>query len=247
MVPTAIGEGTQGVGMFFEGLTVACVVAAVWVLFRPRPDEEREDPPRRWGRPAGPVVRFVASVIAVAAVTGLLGLFAGAVVLGGTLWLWWRGTRARVDPGRLPITADLPVLIGLIGSGIRAGATLPVCLAAVSEAARGPVGEELAAVSERLRLGAEPASAWRRSALPDPLVAVGRDLARAADTGAPVADLLDRHVSDLRRSLRARATARVERLGVLVVAPLGLCFLPAFVLIGLVPMAAELLGSALTP
>lgn len=233
--------------MFFEGLTVACVVAAVWVVFRPRPDEERKDSPRRRGRPAGPVVRFAASAIAVAATTTLLGMVAGAVVLGGAFWLWWRGARARVAPARLPVTTDLPVLIGLIGSGIRAGATLPACLAAVSEAARGPLGEELAAVAERLRLGAEPASAWHLSALPDPLVAVGRDLARAADTGAPVADLLDRHVSDLRRSLRARATARVERLGVLVVAPLGLCFLPAFVLIGLVPMAAELLGSALAP
>lgn len=234
-------------GLFFEGSTVACVVAAVWVLFRPRSTDERKDSPRRWRLPAGPVVRFTASAIAVAAATGLLGMVAGAVVLGGAFWSWWRGERARVDPGKLPVTADLPVLIGLIGSGVRAGATLPACLAAVSEAARGPLGEELAAVAERLRLGAEPASAWRRSALPDPLVAVGRDLARASDTGAPVADLLDRHVCDLRRSLRARAMARVERLGVLVVAPLGLCFLPAFVLIGLVPMAAELLGSALAP
>ncbi|HJE59864.1 MAG TPA: type II secretion system F family protein [Nocardiopsis listeri] len=233
--------------MFSEGLTVVCVVAAVWVLIPPRPDEEREIPPHRRVRPAGPVVRVVAATIAVVAVAGMLGPVAGATVLGGVLWVWWRGARARVDPGRLPLSADLPVLIGLIGSGIRAGATLPACLTAVSDAARGPLGDELAAVAERLRLGAEPASAWRRSALPEPLVAVGRDLARAADTGAPVADLLDRHVSDLRRSLRARATARVERLGVLVVAPLGLCFLPAFVLIGLVPMAAELLGSALAP
>ena len=233
--------------MFFEVLTVASATIAVGVLFRPRPGEARESPPRRRKRPAGPAVRIAASAIAVVSVAAFLGVVAGTVVLGGVVWLWWRAARMRVDPGRLPITGDLPVLICLIGSGIRAGATLPACLTAVSDVARGPLGDELAAVAERLRLGAEPASAWRRSALPEPLVAVGRDLARAADTGAPVADLIERHVCDLRRSLRARATARVERLGVLVVAPLGLCFLPAFVLIGLVPMAAELLGSALTP
>ncbi|MBR8741999.1 type II secretion system F family protein [Nocardiopsis sp. MG754419] len=233
--------------MVFATMTMVCAATAVWVLLgsglRPAP---RPATPRRIA-PAGPVARSVASAVAVVAVTALLGAVAGGVVLGGAVWLWWRGARARTAPGRLPITGDLPVLIGLIASGIRSGATPPACLVAVSDAARGPLGTELAAVAERLRLGAEPTAAWRRSALPEPLVAVGRDLARAADTGAPVADLLDRHVSDLRRSLRARATARVERLGVLVVAPLGLCFLPAFVLIGLVPMAAELLGSALAP
>lgn len=238
--------------MFFEVSTIVCTVAAVWVSFGPaHPAEQRTATPPRVGGPrVEPWVRVVpsaAAVMAVTAVTALSGAGAGVIVLVGALLLWWRGFRGRTGPDRLPVTGELPVLIGLLASGIRAGATLPACLTAVSGAARGRLGEELAAVSEQLRLGAEPAMAWRRSALPEPLMAVGRDLARAADTGAPVAELLDRHVRDLRRTLRARSTARIERLGVLVVAPLGLCFLPAFILVGLVPMAAELLGSALTP
>ncbi|WP_017606914.1 type II secretion system F family protein [Nocardiopsis alkaliphila] len=235
--------------MVFEVSTIVCTVAAVWVSFGPaRAAEQRAvAPPRAEGFRSGPWLRVAFSTAVVVAVTALLGAGAGVVVFVGVLLLWWRRLRGRTGPDRLPVTGELPVLIGLIASGIRAGATLPVCLRAVSGAARGSLGEELAAVSEQLRLGAEPAMAWRRSALPEPLVAVGRDLARATETGAPVADLLDRHVRDLRRSLRARSTARIERLGVLVVAPLGLCFLPAFVLIGLVPMAAELLGSALMP
>jgi hypothetical protein len=44
-----------------------------------------------------------------------------------------------------------------------------------------------------------------------------------------------------------RAVARSQRVGVLVVAPLGLCFLPAFVLIGVVPLAAGLVGGLLGP
>ena len=233
--------------MFFEVSTVVCVVAAVWVLFGPGAGpEQRATVPRAKVR-VGPRVWMAVSATAVVSVTALSGMGAGSVVLGVILVLWWRRSRGRSEGGRLPITGELPVLIGLIASGVRAGATLPACLSAVAGAARGRLGEELAAVSEQLRLGAEPATAWRRSALPEPLVAVGRDLARAADTGAPVAGLLDRHVGDLRRTLRARSTARIERLGVLVVAPLGLCFLPAFVLLGLVPMAAELLDSALAP
>lgn len=198
---------------------------------------------RRPVRALGPVVRASGGACAALVAVAVLGVFGGVVVLGVCGLLWWRMHRPRRQ--RLPATADLPVVVGLLAAGMRAGATLPSCLASVARAAHGELGRELAGVAERLRLGASPGAAWQSPALPEPLVAVGQDLVRAADTGAPVADLLDRHVVDLRRSWRARGVARVERLSVLVVAPLGLCFLPAFVLIGVVPVAAELLWSAL--
>jgi len=198
---------------------------------------------RRPVRALGPMVRASGGACAALVAVAVLGVFGGVVVLGVCGLLWWRTHRPRQQ--RLPATADLPVVVGLLAAGMRAGGTLPSCLASVARAAHGELGRELAGVAERLRLGAPPEAAWQSPALPEPLVAVGQDLVRAADTGAPVADLLDRHVVDLRRSWRARGVARVERLSVLVVAPLGLCFLPAFVLIGVVPVAAELLWSAL--
>ncbi|MEE2039773.1 type II secretion system F family protein [Nocardiopsis sp. CT-R113] len=237
-------------------LTVTAVLfgaAAAWVstgggrVLRTRLPGTGGDggPSHRSGLPFRALALTLGGVSAVAAAATLFGPVGGVLAVGGCTALWVRARRAGHRPERLPVTSDLPVVIGLLSSGIRAGATLPVCLTAVSGAARGRLGDELGAVADQLRLGADPVSAWRRSALPAPLAAVGRDLARAADTGAPVADLLDRHATDLRRTLHTRATARVERLGVLVVAPLGLCFLPAFVLIGIVPMAAELLSRAL--
>ncbi|OOC56034.1 MULTISPECIES: type II secretion system F family protein [Nocardiopsis] len=231
-------------------LTAAAVLGAagVWVLLGGGPARGLRRPlpgPRRGGPPVRRLGPALAGAFSLAVATALFGMLGGLLAAGvcAALWVRARGAGARTE--RLPVTADLPVVIGLLAAGIRSGATVPVCLTAVSRAARGRLGEELSAVAEQLRLGADPVGAWRSPALPEPLVAVGRDLARAADTGAPVADLLDRHVADLRRALRARGTARVERLGVLVVAPLGLCFLPAFVLIGIVPMAAELLSRAL--
>ncbi len=262
--------------MYFEVAAVLCPVAAVWVLCgsdrrRALPglaDGGTDAAPRTasGARPSGgggagpaadtaeevrrrvvrPWPRVLAGFGAAALLVGLFGTVGVLAAVGVGAFLWVRARRARQRPERLPVTDDLPVLIGLVASGIRAGATVPACLTAVSGAARGGLGAELAAVSERLRLGSEPVLAWQRSALPEPLVEVGRDLARAAETGAPVADLLDRHVTDLRRELKVRTTARIERLGVLVVAPLGLCFLPAFILIGVVPMAAELLSTALS-
>ncbi|MFE3461301.1 type II secretion system F family protein [Nocardiopsis aegyptia] len=202
-------------------------------------------PPRRAGPPVRPFLLATAAAFAVSVAAAVFGPVGGLIAAGACTALWVRARRGRVRPDRLPVTGELPVVIGLLAAGVRAGATVQGCLPPVARAVGGRLGAELSAVAERLRLGADPEQAWRRSALPAPLAAVGRDLARAADTGAPVADLLDRHVTDLRRVLRARATARVERLGVLVVAPLGLCFLPAFVLIGIVPMAADLLAQAL--
>ena len=234
--------------MFFEVVTVVCAVAGVWALTGTGGHRElgaAKEPTRVPRRPVGPGVRLFAGACGATVLVAVFGLIGAAVAIGGCVLLWVRARRARMRTGRLPATEDLPVLIGLIASGIRAGATVPGCLKAVSGAARGALGSELAMVAERLRLGADPVLAWQRSALPDPMLAVGRDLARASETGAPVADLIDRHVADLRRELRSRATAKVERLGVLVVAPLGLCFLPAFILIGVVPMAAELLTAAL--
>ena len=248
--------------MFFETAAVLCAAAAVWVLFGSNQlrvlglvagvPEHAVGAEREAGkgaaarRSSGPWLGVFVGVAAAALLVALFGAVGGVVAAGTGAFLWFRSRERRKRPERLPVTDELPVLIGLLASGIRAGATLPACLTAVSGAARGGLGEELAAVSEQLRLGAEPALAWRRSALPEPLVEVGRDLARAAETGAPVADLLDRHVADLRRRSKARTTARIERMGVLVVAPLGLCFLPAFILVGVVPMAADLLTAALS-
>src|SRR5699024_5003735 len=250
----------------FVLLSVLCCTGALWLLT----GFDRIDrvhalivrPPRRL-RPRL-LLRTLCGVCAAWAAVAFLGVLGGLVVMGVCAVVWFRARRPRDQ--RLPVTADLPVVIALLSAGVRAGATVPGWVAAGSGgargrlgaavaavagrrrwggAARGRLGTELSAVAERMRLGAAPTEAWSSPALPEPLLAVGRDLSRAAETGAPVADLLDRHTLDLRRVFRTRTVARVERLSVLVVAPLGLCFLPAFVLIGIVPMAAELLWSAL--
>ncbi|WP_028648507.1 type II secretion system F family protein [Nocardiopsis sp. CNT312] len=235
----------------FGAAMVVFGTAAVWVLMGGHSSARRLHGPRAPARPwraweragrAGPVLAGTLGTVAAAAVLGPVG---GAVAAGICAAVWVRDRLRRAREGVLPLTADLPVAVGLLAAGVRAGATVPSCLAAVARSVEAPLGGELAVVAEQLRLGADPTAAWRRPALPEPLAAVGRDLARAADTGSPVADLLDRHAADLRRAARGRALARMERLGVLVVAPLGLCFLPAFVLIGIVPLAAGLLSDTL--
>lgn len=79
----------------------------------------------------------------------------------------------------------------------------------------------------------------------DPLAPAARALGRAAEGGAPVAAAVARLAADARARSRAQGELAARRVGVLVVAPLGLCFLPAFVLLGVVPVVAGLVGPLL--
>ena len=62
----------------------------------------------------------------------------------------------------------------------------------------------------------------------------------ATAQNAPVATAVSRLADDVRAEGRSAAEQAARRVGVLAVAPLGLCFLPAFVLLGVVPVVIDL-------
>jgi tight adherence protein B len=67
------------------------------------------------------------------------------------------------------------------------------------------------------------------------------DLARRA--GVPAAGLLRRAAEDIRDEAAAEGLVAAERLAVRLVLPLGVCVLPAFVLVGVVPVVVGVLSS----
>ena len=69
-------------------------------------------------------------------------------------------------------------------------------------------------------------------------------MSRAAVGGAPVAAAVQQVAEDARREAAAAAERAARRAGVLAVGPLGLCFLPAFLLLGVVPAVIGLAASA---
>ena len=87
---------------------------------------------------------------------------------------------------------------------------------------------------------------WREVASDPVLAPLGRVLARADESGAPVADAVARLSDDLARDARADAEDRARSVGVRAALPLGLCLLPAFVLVGIVPVVAGLVGPLLS-
>ena len=167
---------------------------------------------------------------------------AGLVAVGGERLLR-RGGRdgARAGSGA---EADLPVAGDLLAVCLEAGLPVGGALAAVAGALPGPLGPELATVAALYRLGAAPRRAW--ADVPAELAALGRVLVRAGESGSTVVPALRSLAADVRAEQRTRADAAVRRAGVWVLAPLGACFLPAFLCLGVVPLvlgiAADVFG-----
>jgi len=97
-------------------------------------------------------------------------------------------------------------------------------------------------VGRALRLGADAGTAWRHLADLDGASRLISAAVRSAGSGAALATTLRRIAADLRADDADRAEARARRAAVLLVLPLGLCFLPAFVLAGLAPVVIAVVG-----
>lgn len=220
------------------------------LLARPRP---RLEPWRSSAVPAGarllsPLTVRLTCALAGAAAWVLLGgpvglAAAAAAVLAGPRLL---GRLQAVDPGEAEVAAALPLALDLLGACLVGGAAPVEAVTAVAAAFPGPCGDRLLRVGAALRLGSSPADAW--AALGggrDAAGAASRALARAAEGGAPVAAAVGRVAADARRRQDADVTRRAARAGVLAVLPLGGCFLPAFVLLGVVPAVVGLAGPLL--
>ncbi|MCW2752787.1 MAG: secretion system protein [Marmoricola sp.] len=111
----------------------------------------------------------------------------------------------------------------------------------VASAVAGPVGDEFTLVRNRLLLGVDPGDVW--AALDGPLTGLGQSMSRAAWSGSSVRDAVERLSDDLRADTGLRAEARARTVEVRAAAPLGVCFLPAFVILGIVPMIAGIFSS----
>lgn len=149
--------------------------------------------------------------------------------------------RARSDP--MSVAASFDVLAVCLTAG------MAVSAAAAATAPTAP--PRLAAVLRRsadmLALGAEPAAAWSApgadiDAHCDSLLRMAR---RSASSGAALADGVAELAVSVRHEAVDTAHATAERASVLIAGPLGLCYLPAFICLGIVPVVAGLAGQVL--
>jgi pilus assembly protein TadC len=168
-------------------------------------------------------------------VGGVAGVVASLIVLVGIPVVVGRLEPASVRQDKARIAADLPLALDLLAACLGAGAPLATALTVVADALGGPLGARLGRVASALQLGAEPATAWSSLAGPGDLGWLARTVVRSVETGAPLAATLDRAARELRSRRRAASDAAARAVAVKAVAPLGACFLPAFLLLGIVP------------
>ncbi|MEV8552601.1 type II secretion system F family protein [Streptomyces glaucescens] len=220
-------------------------LAAVLVSPEPRPVRPPVDLPG--------AVRRVLPELAVtgagwAVVGGVPGVVAG--VLAAVALRRWRGRRRGTVTGAVPdtraATRQLPLAADLLAACAAAGAAPVTAARAVGEALGGPVGQALARGAAEVRLGGEPGEAWRALGAIPGAEGLARLLERADVSGLPAAGPAARLAADARAGWARAATVRARRAAVLVTAPVGLCFLPAFLAIGVLPvvigMAGEVMG-----
>jgi pilus assembly protein TadC len=153
---------------------------------------------------------------------------------------------------RPPQARAVAFVLDLLAASLAAGAPVDSAIAGVTEAVleRGDTALRQAAqpvglVGRLLRLGAEPVTAWSGlDSVPGmrQVSAAGR---RCAHSGARLAVVLGEVAGDLRAQHRAGSVARAERTGVWALLPLGCCFLPAFICIGVLPVMLGVAGQVL--
>jgi pilus assembly protein TadC len=204
-------------------------------------------PRRRSWRPRNlPAAGAGAAGLAVAVVVGgWVGVLVGCVAAVGAHRLLRRLEPASARAERTRIEADLPLAADLLAAGLRSGAPVDNAASAVAQALGGPLGERLGRVSRALRLGADPAEGWTHLGSTPGAERMSRAAVRSSASGAALAGALTRLADDLRADRGVAAEAAARRAGVLIVLPLGLCFLPAFLLAGLVPVIVAVLGDVL--
>ncbi|MEU9255596.1 type II secretion system F family protein [Streptomyces sp. NPDC048270] len=191
---------------------------------------------------AGPAGALLAGWVLVG---GLAGVAVGGLAALGVRR--WQG-RAR-PPGGVDLREaerQLPFAADLLAACLAAGAGPVEAAEVVGESLGGPVGERLARAGAELRLGGEPGAGWGRLAEIPGARALAQCLERAARTGAPAAEPVSRLATALREERTRQAGARAQRAAVLVTAPVGLCFLPAFLAIGVAPVVIGMASGLLS-
>lgn len=203
-------------------------------------------------RTPGPVrtwhhaVPHMAAVAGGASITvlvgGLPGVVTGALVTAAGWWAVHRTRRPRAPTADIATRLRLAGTLDLLAACLRAGLPVPTALDAVSGTAPTGVGAALRSAAGLLALGSAPGDAWAPvRALPG-LSELAVAATRTSRSGAAFATAAGDLAGRLREELATEAEERAERAGVALALPVGLCFLPAFFCLGVLPVVLGLAG-----
>lgn len=204
-----------------------------WLTGQPRPGTRLW--PRKPNRAPRRLLTAAAGALTALAVGWPAGAVAGPLIAA---MVWWFLRRARRPPEPDPMT--IAATWDLLAACLRAGLPVPTAITAVADELPATAALALRSSADLLALGADPQTAWSPAVRCPDTAALARGARRAAQSGTALAGL----VTDLAATVRANAAdaaeATAQRAGVLITMPLGLCFLPSFVCLGIAPVIVGL-------
>jgi pilus assembly protein TadC len=213
-------------------------------LFLLAPTVSRARLTARLGRAAGRGRAVEAAVllgVGVAVVVGgLVGVASG--VAAGLATRWALSRMGSGDGGRSKeLARQAPDAVDCLAACLAAGADLWTAMEVVADAFGEPTAGVLRRAVTRHWLGS-PHTETFAEMLAEPCTSgIARVLVRSIESGAGVSRALAAGADQMRRERNGELERRARSLGVKAVAPLGLCFLPAFVVVAVVPIVGSLL------
>ena len=218
-----------------------CLSAAVFLVVPPSPRTRcrrifGDGTEARNFVPPPTVVAMALSVLASLTLFGMpTGLLVAVVAAPLAARVVSRLESGAVRRRRNRIASQLPGAIDLLIAVLDAGKPPVDAFTLVARATSDPLGAEFALIAGRLSVTGEEQSVWEGLRAKPEFAALGRSFRRAGRSGMPVGRILGRLADELRRERRANSQERARSVAVMTAAPLGVCFLPAFFLIGIVP------------
>lgn len=236
-------------------IAAAALAAALAVVLLVPPSGTRLDPRSAWpipawlaGNPNAPALTHraalgaVAGALAAQVAGGWPGVALAAVVaLSAVVGLGRIGPRSDPKAAR----RELPDALDFLAACLDVGLPLSRAVAVVTEISPPETARLLAVVDAALASGRAPDEAW--GLVEDHAVwgRVSSDIASSERRGTSLVGLLRAHADDARQDAAEETLKRARTVGVRSVLPLMVCFLPAFVLVGIVPIVAGLLTDLL--
>lgn len=167
------------------------------------------------------------------------------LLLATTPWALGRLQPGDLQKARSRVVLELPETLDLLAAALEAGAPLRLAAGQVAQLGPASTASSLRGVCARIGVGMDDASAWLSLADDPDWGQVARDVARSAETGTAAARVLRQHAADARTRRHDELLKRARAVGVRSTLPLMCCFLPAFILTGVVPIVASLVGTYL--
>lgn len=133
--------------------------------------------------------------------------------------------------------------LSALGGSLKAGLPLLPALANVASLLTSSLKSDIEKVYSLLLLGAEPKQAWGVLVDDPQLGSCARAIARAQLEGRSLAVVVDRMITEVFEKSLTRSKERVKSLSVKLALPIGLCFLPSFLIGGIGPVIYSFFSS----